>query len=122
MKKILRTILTVILLTVAFVFYMKWFNAPLAQTASNFVFPAEVVECDCGLSGEVLDENEVIVKLEKLEKHMNTLEDLIEVQNATNTENQSERAMPEEIDVTPEATEEELFEEFKIWRTESKEK
>jgi hypothetical protein len=99
---------------------MKWFNATLAETASNFIFPAEIVECDCGLSGEVLDENEVIVKLEKLEDHMNTLEDLIEVQNAENTPDQFEDAIAEEMDVTPEATEEELFEEFKIWRAESK--
>ena len=116
MKKILRTILAVIVLTVAFVFYMKWFNAPLAEIASNFIFQSEVVECDCGLSGEVLDESEVLVKLEKLETHMNTLENLIEVQNAKTTPDQWEVAAPVEV----EPTEEELFEEFKEWREENK--
>jgi len=120
MKKIFVTTLTVILLTVAFVFYMKWFNAPLAELASNFVYKTEVVETNCEvISGVTLDENEVLVKLESLEEHMNTLEDLIEIQNAENTADQFEVTMPVE-DVIEEPTEAELFEEFKIWRAENK--
>ncbi len=112
MKKTLRTILMVILLTIAFVFYMKWFNAPLAETTSSFIFQAEVIECDYGLSGEVLDESEVILKLEKLEEHMNALENLIEIQNSNIIPDQFEVAVP----VEAEPTEAELFEEFKTWR------
>lgn len=118
MKKILWIILTLIVLMVAFVFYMKWFNQPLAELASNFVYETEVVECDCGLSGEILDESEVLVKLEKLETHMNTLEDLIEVQNAENTADQFAVEMP--VEVAEEPTEAELFEEFKAWREDNK--
>lgn len=116
MKKVFVSILVVILLTIAFVFYMKWFNAPLAETTSNFIFKTEVVECNTGLSGEILDESEVLVKLESLEEHMNTLENLIEVQNAETTPDQFEVAAP--VDVEP--TEDELFEEFKTWREENK--
>ena len=116
MKKVFITILVVILLTVAFVFYMKWFNTSLAETTSNFIFQAEVIECDCGLSGEVLDESEVLIKLESLEEHMNTLENLIEVQNAETTPDQFDVDAP--VDVEP--TEDELFEEFKTWREENK--
>lgn len=119
MKKILSTILVLIVLIAAFVFYMKWFDQPLAETVTNFVHKAEVVECDCGLSGEILDENKVLSKLDKLELHMNTLEDLIELQNAETTEDQFEITLPVE-DVNEEPTDEQLFEEFKQWRAESK--
>ena len=113
MKKILRTILAVIILTIAFVFYMKWFNAPLAETASNFIFQAEIQEDNCiTISGDVLNENEVMVKLENLEEYMNTLEDLMEIQNSETTPDQFKVAVP----VEAEPTEAELFEEFKTWR------
>ncbi len=120
MKNVLRTILAVISLTIAFVFYMKWFNAPLAETTSNFIFQAEAQVDNCAIvTGDVLDENEVLVKLESLEEHMNTLEDLIEVQNAETTPDQFEVTMPIEKSAV-EPTEEELFEEFKTWREENK--
>ena len=117
MKKILRTILVVILLTVAFVFYMKWFNAPLAETTSSFIFNSEIQSDNCAMiSGDILDENEVISKLNKLEEHMNTLEDLIELQNTEITPNQFET----DVIVEEEPTEDELFEEFKTWRANNK--
>lgn len=113
MKKVLRTILVILLLTIAFVFYMKWFNAPLAETTSNFIFQAEAQVDNCAVvTGDALDENEVILKLESLEKHMNTLEDLIEVQNAETTPDQFDAVAKAE----EEPTEAELFEEFKVWR------
>jgi hypothetical protein len=116
MKKVLRTILTMALLVIAFVFYMKWFNAPLAEMTANFIFTPEIQADNCLASGENLDENDVLVKLENLEEHMNTLENLIEIQNA--------KIIPDQFDVpTPvdtEPTEEELFEEFKTWRETNK--
>lgn len=120
MKKVLWTILVLILLVIAFVFYMKWFNQPLAEFTSNFIYKTEVVECNNGLSGEVLDESEVLVKLEKLETHMNTLENLIEVQNATNTPDQFNVATPVEQVNNTEPTQEELFAEFQAWRDANK--
>ena len=117
MKKVFVTILVVILLTVAFVFYMKWFNAPLAETTSNFIFQAEVQVDNCAIvTGDALNENEVMLKLESLEEHMNTLENLIELQNAETTPDQFEVAAP--VDIEP--TEDELFEEFKVWREDNK--
>ena len=117
MKTFLQTLLAIVVLLVAFVFYMKWFNAPLAETASNFIFKTEAQVDNCAVvTGDALNENEVLVKLESLEEHMNTLEDLIEIQNAETTPDQFEVAAP--VDVEP--TEDELFEEFKTWREENK--
>lgn len=122
MKKILRTFVTVMVLLIAFVFYMKWFNAPLAKTASNFIFQAEVQKNKCDvITGNTLSGNEVMLKLENLEEHMNTLENLIELQNAETTPNQYDTTTPEET--TPkdtEPTEDELFKEFQAWRAENK--
>jgi hypothetical protein len=53
------------------------------------------------------------MKLEKLEEHMNTIENLIEIQNTQNMEDQHEVTF--EVS-EPEPTDEELFEEFKEWR------
>jgi trehalose utilization protein len=121
MKKVLWTILALVLLVIAFVFYMKWFDTPLAELASNFVYKTEVIECDCGLSGEALDESEVLIKLEKLETHMNTLENLIEIQNTKNTSDQFDVIIPvEKVEVSAEPTEAELFAEFQTWREKNK--
>ena len=121
MKKVLRTILAMALLVITFVFYMKWFNTPLAETTSNFIFQAEVQANDCVSSGESLNENDVLAKLNKLEEHMNTLEDLIEINNASSTPDQFEVTSPIEVETTnDEKSEEELFEEFKTWRENNK--
>ena len=125
MKKIFSTILVMLVLIIAFVFYMKWFNAPLAETTSNFIFQAEAQVDNCAIvSGDTLDENEVLTKLNKIEEHMNTLEDLIEIQNASTTPDQFEVTTPsEEVAenaVNDEKSEEELFEEFKAWRESNK--
>ena len=126
MKKILRTAFTMVVLTVVFVFYMKWFNEPLARCVSNFIFQAEtqINSCDT-VSGNNLDEREIMTKLESIERHMNNLENLIELQNA--------KIIPDQFDTTmidnninmsgnqeDDITEEELFEEFKKWMEERK--
>ena len=124
MKKVLRTILAVILLTIGFVFYMKWFNVPLAESTANFIFQTEAQVDNCAVvTGDALDENEVVTKLEKLEEHMNTLENLIEIQNAKAIPDQFNTTDTENT-ITPtektEPTDDELFEEFKAWRENNK--
>ena len=121
MKKVLRTIIIMILLIIAFVFYMKWFDTPLAKATSNFIFQAEVQTNDCISSGESLNENDVLAKLNELEDHMNTLEDLIEINNASSTPDQFEVTSPVDVEIVDnEKSEEELFEEFKTWRENNK--
>jgi len=119
MKKIFWTSVVWILLVVAFVFYMKWMNQPMAQWVSDFVLKDMPQIDNClVMTWETLTEDQIAMKLELLETHMNTIEDLIETQNAVVTPNQWDTTIEEET--TDEPTEEELFDEFKTWYEENK--
>lgn len=118
MKKVFWTSIVWIILICGFVLYMKWFNQPLAQNVTSFIYsgeecpelqcdvpvceeneptececPAceEVAECNC--PAQVTTDNDVCTKvfdqLDKIEKKISG--------------------------TTTEKTEEELFEEFKAW-------
>ena len=118
MKKIFWTSVVWILLVIAFVFYVKWFNQPIAEWVANFVVKdgGEIENC-IAVTGEVLDDNGIASKLDTLEEHMNTIEDLIEIQNAVSTPDQFDTISPMDI---AEPTEDELFDEFKTWYEENK--
>jgi len=119
MKKIFWTSIVWILLILAFVFYMKWINQSLAGWMTNFILKEAPQADNCiTMTWEAMTEDEIKIKLNQLEDHMNTIEDLIETQNAIVTPNQwsSDMTLEEE----PEPTEEELFDEFKAWYQENK--
>lgn len=121
MKKIFWTSIVRIALFGTLLLYMKWFNQPLAEFTSSFIYKTDVIGTNCNIiSGEILDQNEILVKLGNLETQMNTLENLIELQNSTDTTDQFNVATPIETATNTLPTQEELFAEFQAWRDANK--
>jgi len=108
-----------IFLVIAFVFYIKWMNQPLAGWVSNFILKDATQVDNCiTVTWESLTEDEIKIRLDTLQDHINTIEDLIETQNAVVTPDQWNVSTVEEVEEEP--TEEELFDEFKTWYEENK--
>ena len=107
---------------------MKWFNQPLAESTSNFIFNSGTPTSICKIdSGSNIYDTEITRKLEKLEEHMNTLEDLIEVNNTQINPGQFDTTVDDKriLEIEPKEVEqaksdEELFEEFKTRRENNK--
>ena len=126
MKKVFWTSIVWIILICGFVLYMKWFNQPLAQKVTWFVYSAEEcpeLQCDVPVCAPCNCENECkamedltswtvaecncpaqIVTWESLEICTKLSEQLDRIEKKVSwTSTQAEK------------TEEELFEEFKTW-------
>jgi len=122
MKKVFWTSIVWIILICGFVLYMKWFNQPLAQKVTWFVYSGEecpVLQCDtpacepceCELTWQVeCPEVEEEPAVCNCPAQMVTDSDV-----CTKVFNQLDKIEKKLSGTTTEKTEEELFEEFKTW-------
>ena len=120
MKKVFWTSIVWIILVCGFAFYMKWFNQPLAQKVTSFIYSGEecpVLQCDtpacepCEI--ECPDcpdcEDEVVAEC-------NCPAQIVTDDVCTKLSEQLDRIEKKVSWTTTEKTEEELFEEFKARR------
>jgi hypothetical protein len=117
MKKVFWTSIVWIILICGFTLYMKWFNQPLAQKVTAFVYPgeecpvlqrdvpvceeSEPTECECPAC-EVAECNcptQMVTDADVFTKVFDQLDKIEKKLSGTTTEK----------------SEEELFEEFKTW-------
>ena len=125
MKKVFWTSIVWIILICGFVLYMKWFNQPLAQKVTWFVYSGEecpVLQCDTPACEPCECESTWQVECPEAEPAVcNCPAQMItDADVCTKLTEQLDRIEKKISWTTTEKTEEELFEEFKA-RRESKE-
>lgn len=130
MKKVFWTSIVWIILVCGFVLYMKWFNQPLAQKVTWFVYSGEecpVLQCDTPTCAPCNCENEC----NAMEGSTSwVVQEVVEpvtcncpaqvltwetLEICTKVFDQLDKIEKKISGTTTEKTEEELFEEFKTW-------
>ena len=119
MKKVFWTSIVWIILICGFVLYMKWFNQPLAQKFTSFIYSGEecpVLQCDtpacepCEIEcPDCPDCEDAVVAECNCPAQMVTDADV-----CTKLSEQLDR-IEKKVSWTTEKSEEDLFEEFKAW-------
>ncbi len=125
MKKVFWTSIVWIILILGFVAYMKWFGQPLAERVADFIYHndveidcPEIEECacetcevceevepvECNCPAQTLLTWDVDTNWDNLFTQLNRIEKLVKSNNNTST-----------------VSDEELFEEFKAWRSANEE-
>ena len=119
MKKVFWTSIVWIVLICGFVLYMKWFNQPLAQKVTSFVYTGEEcpeLQCDVPVCEESEPTECECPACEIAEPtECNCPAQVADSEVCTKVFDQLNKIEKKLSGASTEKTEEELFEEFKTW-------